>query len=145
MDIIRFAIEKTVAVIVGVILLVLFGLIGLFGMPYQLSPSVTEPEITVTTVWAGATPYEIERDVIEEQEKVLKGIPGLIEMESSSFNGQGTITLRFRIGTDVDNALLRVSNKMNEVRSYPENVDKPVINATGASASPVIWMIMKTA
>ena len=145
MDIVQLSIKKPVTVIVAVILTVLFGLIALFKMPYQLSPDVTEPEITVTTTWSGATPYEIERDIIEEQEKVLKGIPGLVEMESSSFNGQGTITLRFRIGTDVDNALLRVSNKMNEVRSYPENVDKPVINATGAAASPVIWMIMKTA
>lgn len=129
--------------IVGVIFLLLFGLLGLYKMPYQLSPDVTEPEISVTTTWIGATPYEVEREIIEEQEKVLKGIPGLIEMESSSFNSQGTVTLRFKIGTDVDDALLRVSNKLNEVRSYPENVDRPVINATGAATSPVIWMIMK--
>lgn len=144
MDIIRFAIEKPVAVIVGVILLVLFGLIGLFAMPYQLSPSVTMPEITVKTLWKGAAPYEIEREIIEEQEKVLKGIPGLRHMESSSFNSQGSITLRFKIGTPLDDALLRVSNKINEVSSYPENVEKPMINATGASTSPVIWMILKS-
>ena len=139
MDVIKFSINKPVTILVGVILIVLFGMIGLYRMPYQLSPDVTEPEITVTTTWPGASPFELERDVIEEQEKVLKGIPGLIEMESSSFNGQGTVTLRFKIGTNVDDALLRVSNKMNEVPSYPENVDKPVINATGAAASPVIW------
>ena len=83
MDPIRFSIEKPVTVIVGVILVVLFGVIGLLRMPYQLSPSVEEPEITVTTLWPGATPYEIEREIIEEQEKVLKGIPGLVSMESS--------------------------------------------------------------
>jgi HAE1 family hydrophobic/amphiphilic exporter-1 len=143
MNVIRFSIEKPVTVIVGVIFVVLFGYIGLKKMPYQLTPTVTEPDITVTTTWAGATPYEIEREIIEEQEKVLKGIPGLTEMESSSRNGLGTVTLRFNIGTDVDDALLRVSNKLNEVRSYPENVDKPVINATGAATSPVIWMIIK--
>jgi HAE1 family hydrophobic/amphiphilic exporter-1 len=144
MDIVRFSIEKPVTVIVGVILIVLFGMIGLFGMPYQLSPDVTEPEIEVRTLWPGATPYEIERDIIEEQEKVLKGIPGLVEMESSSFNGQGSITLLFNIGTNVDDALLRVSNKLNEVPSYPENVEKPVINATGAATSPVIWIILRS-
>ena len=129
----------------AVILVVLFGLIGLFSMPYQLSPSVTSPEIEVKTNWPGATPYEIEREIIETQEKVLKGIPGLLQMESSSFNSQGSVTLRFKIGTDVDNALLRVSNKINEVPSYPENVKKPIINATGSATSPVIWMILKTA
>ena len=144
MNPIRFSIEKPVSVIVGIILVVLFGWIGLTSMPYQLSPTVIEPEITVTTTWPGATPYEIEREIIEEQEKVLKGIPGLFEMESASFNNQGTVTLKFSIGTDVDGALLRVSNKLDEVKAYPDNVDKPVIAATGAATSPVIWMVLKT-
>jgi len=145
MNAIRFSIEKPVSVIVGIILVVLFGLIGLQKMPYQLSPTVIEPEISITTTWPGATPYEIEREIIEEQEKVLKGIPGLTEMESSSFNNQGSITLKFSIGTDVDGALLRVSNKLDEVPSYPDNVDKPIITATGAATSPVIWMVLRTA
>jgi HAE1 family hydrophobic/amphiphilic exporter-1 len=144
MNAIKFSIEKPVTVIVGVILIIMFGLIGLSRMPYQLSPTVIEPEITVTTTWSGATPYEVEREIIEEQEKVLKGIPGLVEMESASFNSQGSVTLRFSIGTDTDDALLRVSNKLDEVPSYPENVDKPIITATGAATSPVIWMVLKT-
>jgi len=144
MDPVRFSIEKPVSVIVGIILVVLFGWIGLTSLPYQLSPTVIEPEITVTTTWPGATPYEIEREIIEEQEKVLKGIPGLLDMESSSYNSQGTITLKFSIGTEVDGALLRVSNKLDEVPTYPENVDKPIISATGAATSPVVWMVLKT-
>ena len=145
MNFVRSSIEKPVTVIVGVILVVLFGWIGLNRMPYQLSPTVIEPEITVATIWPGATPYEVEREIIEEQEKVLKGVAGLQEMESAAFNSQGTITLKFGIGTDTDDALLRVSNKLNEVPSYPENVEKPVITATGAATSPVIWMVLKPA
>jgi len=144
LDIIKFSIEKPVTIIVGVIFVVLFGIIGLKAMPYQLTPSVVEPEITVTTTWTGATPYEIEREIIEEQEKVLKGLRGLTKMESESFNGIGTIALKFKIGTNIDDALLRVSNKLNEVPIYPENVDKPVISATGAASSPVVWMVLKT-
>ena len=142
MDIIRASIDKPVTVVVGIIMVVLFGLIGLAGLPYQLTPDVTEPEITVTTTWTGATPYEIERDIIEEQEKVLKGIPGLVEMESTSQNAQGELSLKFTIGTDTDDALLRVSNKLNEVPSYPQNADKPIITATGSAASPVIWCML---
>jgi len=52
MDVVEFSIKKPVAVLVGVILLILFGILGLMGMPYQLSPTVIEPEITVTTNWA---------------------------------------------------------------------------------------------
>jgi len=144
MDLIRFCIEKPVPVLVGVILIVMFGVIGLLSMPYQLSPDVTEPEISVTTTWPGATPYEVEREIVEEQEEVLKGIPGLMTLESESFNSFATVTLKFAIGTDVDNALLRVSNKLNEVPDYPANVEKPIISATGAATSPIIWMVLKT-
>ncbi|KPJ98355.1 MAG: acriflavin resistance protein [Desulfobacterales bacterium SG8_35] len=144
MDIVSFSIRKPVTILVGIILIVLFGVISLQTLPYQLSPTVVEPIITVTTTWRGATPYEMEREIIEEQEKTLKGIPGLTEMESEAFNGQGSISLTFKLGTNVDDALLRVSNKLNEVPSYPEGVDKPIINATGAATSPVIWIILKS-
>lgn len=144
MDLIKFSINKPVTVLVGVILVVLFGFLGLRRMPYQLTPTVVEPEISVSTTWPGATPYEIEREIVEEQEKALKGIPSLVEMESESFNSLGRVTLRFKIGTRVEDALLRVSNKLDEVPSYPATADKPIINATGAATSPVIWMIFRT-
>jgi len=143
MDSIRFSIQKPVTIIVGVILVVMFGILGLQQMPYQLSPTVVEPIITVTTTWRGATPFEIERDIIEEQENTLKGIPGLVEMESDALNARGQISLRFTIGTDLDDALLRVSNKLNEVESYPDGVDRPIISATGSATSPVIWIVMR--
>ncbi len=144
MDIVRFAITKPVTIIVGIIFVLIFGFIGLDRMPYQLSPTVVEPVITVTTTWRGATPYEMEREITERQEETLKGIPGLKELESNSRDGRSEITLTFRLGTNLDDALLRVSNKVNEVRGYPDNADKPVISATGAATSPVIWMTLKT-
>ncbi len=144
MNFIKFSISKPVSVAVGVILVVLFGLVGIQKLPVQLTPDVETPQITVTTRWPGAAPYEVEKDIIEEQEKVLKGIQRLTLMESSSYNSLGEITLTFEVGTDIDAALLRVSNKLNEVRRYPENVEKPVIEASGAQSSPVIWMVLKT-
>ncbi|MDM8540480.1 efflux RND transporter permease subunit [Desulfococcaceae bacterium HSG9] len=143
MDIIKFAISKPVTIIVMNILIVLFGVVGIKRLPVQLTPDVETPQITVSTVWPGATPYEIEKDIVEQQEEVLKGIQKLTLMESSSFNSMGNVTLTFEVGTDIDAALLRVSNKLNEVRSYPQNVEKPVIEASGAQSSPVIWMVLK--
>ena len=144
MDLIKVSIQRPVTILSIIIMLVMFGLISLQRIPYQLSPSVVEPEITVTTTWRGATPYEIEREIIEEQENTLKGLPNLVEMESTSRNNQGSITLKFKVGTNADDVLLRVSNKLNEVPSYPSAVDKPVVTASGASASPVVWVIFKT-
>ncbi|MBU1710232.1 MAG: efflux RND transporter permease subunit [Proteobacteria bacterium] len=144
MDIIKYSIGKPVTVAVAVILIVMFGILGLNKLPVQLTPDVETPQITVSTVWGGATPYEIEKEIIEKQEEVLKGLQGLTEMESSSFNNYGSVTLSFGLGTDLDDALLRVSNKMNEVSNYPDNANKPVIEAAGAQSSPVIWTFLKT-
>ncbi len=144
MDIIKASIEKPVGIAVAVILVMMFGLIGLNKLPVQLTPDVETPEITVNTIWPGASPYEIEKDIIEKQEEVLKGLQGLTEMESASYNSYGEISLSFALGTNIDDALLRVSNKMNEVSNYPANANKPVIEAAGASSSPVVWMMLKT-
>ena len=83
-------------------------------------------------------------EIIEEQEKVLKGLENLEEMESSAYNNYGQVSLTFPVGYDLDAALLRVSNKMNEVSDYPENAERPAIEAAGAQSSPVIWIMLKT-
>ena len=143
MDFIRFAINKPVSVCVGVILILLFGVMGIRGLPVQLTPDVETPQITVITTWPGATPYEVEKDIVEEQEAALKGVQRLTMMEGSSFNGQAIITLTFEVGTDLNAALLNVSNKLDEISSYPDNVNRPIVEASGAESSPVIWMVLK--
>ncbi|MDZ7820209.1 MAG: efflux RND transporter permease subunit [Aliarcobacter sp.] len=142
MDLIKFSIKNPVTIIVSVLIVVLFGFISLGNLPYQLTPNVSKPEIKITTVWAGATPYEIEREIIEEQEDALKSLNNLVEYESSAKDNMGEVTLTFKLGTDIRVALQDVSNKLNEVSSYPDNVNEPIIET--ATASPVIWMMLQT-
>lgn len=144
MSILNYSIKKPVSVAVFVIMVLMFGIIGLTKLPVQLTPDVQLPEITVTTTWPGATPYDIEQEIIEDQEDALKGLQNLVSMESSSYNDYGSINLVFKVGVDIDKALLRVANKLDEVSDYPENVDKPIMEAAGANSSPVIWMLLKT-
>ncbi|XPV67753.1 MAG: efflux RND transporter permease subunit [Halarcobacter sp.] len=142
MDIIKFSIKNPVTIIVSVLIVVLFGFLSLSKLPYQLTPSVTKPEIKITTTWPGATPYEVEREIIEEQEDALKSLNNLVEYESSAKDNAGEITLTFALGTDLRAALQDVSNKLNEVSSYPDRVEEPIIET--ATASPVIWMMLQT-
>jgi HAE1 family hydrophobic/amphiphilic exporter-1 len=142
MNLVSFAIRNPVTIIVSVLIVVIFGFLSLNKLPYQLTPNVTKPEIKVTTFWPGATPYEVEREIIEEQEDALKSLNNLLEYESSSKDNYGEITLTFTLDTDLQKALLDVSNKLNEVGNYPNNVEKPVIKT--ASASPVIWNMLQT-
>ncbi len=141
---IRFSLLRPVVITVGILLILIFGLISQERLPRQLTPNVVEPEIAVNTLWPGASPKEIERDIIQEQELVLKNTPGLLKYESKASDNKGTLTLTFKLGIDINKAMLDVSNKLNEVDTYPENVEKPVIKATGESASPVIWTMLQT-
>jgi len=140
MDLIKFSITRPVTAAVMVIMIVLFGIIGLTKLPVQLTPDTDLPEIEVLTVWPGASPSELETEVVEKQEDKLKSLQGLEKMESSSYNDYATVTLTFNLETDVDTALFRVSNKLNEVFDYPDNVSEPIISSSGGSSSPIIWM-----
>ena len=144
MTLVRDAIRYPVTTAVGVILLVLFGTLALFRIPVQLTPDVDEPNITVSTVWPGASPQEIEREIVDEQEEQLKSLEGLLRMESSSSDSQGQIALTFPVGTDIDAALLRVSNRLQQVPSYPTDADKPVISSVGFAEGAVAWFILTT-
>jgi len=142
MTLVRQAIRFPVTTAVGVILLILFGTIALFRIPVQLTPAVEEPQISVNTFWPGASPLEIEREIVDEQEEQLKSLEGLVEMESTSSDSQGSITLTFQVGTDNDANLLKASNRLEQVPSYPPDADKPVISTVGANQQAIAWFIL---
>jgi HAE1 family hydrophobic/amphiphilic exporter-1 len=141
-NLIRQAIRYPVTTTVGVLLLVLFGTITLLGLPIQLTPTVEEPVITVSTLWPGASPLEIERDIVEEQEEQLKNLDGLIKMESQSQDSTGTITLTFAVGADLDTAMLRTSTLLDQVPSYPADAEKPVIRSVDSNAGAIAWFVL---
>jgi len=144
MDIIRLVIAKPVAVTVGVILVVMFGLIGASSIPIQLAPNVDQPIITVTTNWTGRSPQEIVDEITKEQEERLKSVPNLDSMRSTTSEGQASIRLEFNVGSDVDRALQEVSDALRQVPEYPADADEPVIKAAeGASESAIAWMIIE--
>jgi HAE1 family hydrophobic/amphiphilic exporter-1 len=93
MNLIRASIERPIAVVSAVLMVVMFGALALRTIPVQLAPDVRKPIITVTTDWFGAAPAEIEREIVNRQEDALKGLEGLEEMISSAQNGRGEITL----------------------------------------------------
>jgi hydrophobic/amphiphilic exporter-1 (mainly G- bacteria), HAE1 family len=143
MKIVDTAIKKPVTVTVGVILVVLFGFLSLFRIPIQLTPNVDLPEISVETIWRGASPLEVEREITDVQEDELKNLEGLKEMKSESSYGNSYINLMFEIGTSTDEALLRVSNKLDQVKRYPVDIEKPVIKSGGRREQAIAWMILK--
>jgi len=142
MKLVHDAIRYPVTTAVGVILLLLFGAIALKRIPVQLTPTVEEPEISVTTFWPGASPYEIEREIVDEQEEQLKALEGLVKLESTSQDSYGSIDLTFQIGTDKDTALLKVANALDQVPRYPADADKPIIRGSDEEGNAIAWFVL---
>jgi HAE1 family hydrophobic/amphiphilic exporter-1 len=135
-------VRNPVKVAVGVILVTLFGVIALFRMPMQLTPEVQIPTISVTTMWPGASPQEVEREIIQEQEEQLKAVENVTKMTSEATDSLGTITLEFVVGTDMSESLLMVNSRLQQVPEYPEDADEPVIATSNSSDSPIAWFIL---
>ncbi|MDH3637504.1 MAG: efflux RND transporter permease subunit, partial [Gammaproteobacteria bacterium] len=141
----RLSLSNPVAVFVAVLLTVLFGVISLSRLPIQLTPDIEEPEITIRQDWRAAAPEEVEAELVEPQEEVFRGTPGVTKILSKARRGQSEITLTFDIDTELQRNLLEVLNRLNRVASFPEDADEPVISAVGGDARPIAWFIMKTA
>ena len=142
MRLIATAIQRPVSVTVGVLLVALFGLISLFRIPVQLTPDIDRPIITVSTVWPGASPEEVEQEIVQRQEEQLRSVEGLVLMTSESNDSRGVVSLEFNVGVDPDAVMLLVSNKLDQVFGYPLDAERPVISAGGGGPSGAITWIM---
>lgn len=142
MVLIRLAIERPIAVVAAVLMILIFGVLALQRIPIQLTPDVRKPVITVTTYWSGGSPIEMEREVINRQEEVLKGVQGVSKIESRSQDGRGILTLEFEIDSDMNKSLLMVSNRLNQISDYPAEANKPLIDTSGLEDNPIAWFIL---
>jgi len=139
----RLGLGNPVAVVVGVLLAILFGLISLERLPIQLTPEVERPQITINTEWRAAAPEEVEAEIIEPQEDVLRGLPGMTEILARAQRGRGSITITFQVGTDLRRGLLEVLSRLNRVQRYPADASEPTISAIGGRSRAIAWFILK--
>ncbi|MCB1809494.1 MAG: efflux RND transporter permease subunit, partial [Candidatus Competibacteraceae bacterium] len=143
MNLIRSAIDRPIAVIAAVLMIVMFGVLALRTIPVQLAPDVRSPIITIKTSWFGAAPAEVEREIVNRQEDALKGLEGLQEMVSSAQNGQAEITLEFGVEMNMDRALLLVANRLDRVSGYPDEADEPSLSTAGSEDNAIAWFILE--
>ena len=142
MNLIEACVTSPVKVAVGVILVTLFGVLSILSMPVQLTPEVQIPTITVECRWRGASPQEIERELIQPLEEQLRSVEGLVKLSSDSGSSSGTVELEFAVGTDMSQALVKVNTRVQQVRDWPIDADRPVIKTSSANDRPVAWFIL---
>ncbi len=143
MNLIRIAIERPIAVVSAVLMVVMFGLVALDAIPIQLTPDIRKPVLSVRTSWPGAAPAEVEREILNRQEDVLRGLEGLDEISGRAQNGSASVTLEFNVGQDMDKALLLVANNLDRISGYPDEVDNPTLATRGSEDTPIAWFTLK--
>jgi len=136
----KFALEKPIILTIGILIICLFGIIAVFRVPVQMTPDVDARVISVVTNWPGATPQDIEQEIIIEQEEYLRNVTGIERMISTASTGGAEIELEFSHDTDINELLIRVNNALSQVPAYPENVDEPRILSNSASESGFIYL-----
>ncbi len=146
MRIVETAITRPTVVIVGMIFAGLFGFISLTRIPIQLTPTVDRPVITVTTVYPGAAPPEVESEITDKLEEQLKAVENLREIRSTSAENVSTITLTFDWGVDKDLASIDILKRINLVGDLPAEANEPIITAVSSSeAEAVMWVGLRGA
>ncbi|TPH13950.1 efflux RND transporter permease subunit [Litorilituus lipolyticus] len=131
MNLTKSALRSPAAVAVGVALILLVGMLSLFKLPVQLFPDIERPQIAVQTFWRSASPKEIESEIIEPQEQVLRGIPGLTSMNAFANRGAAYINLSFDVGTNMEQVLIEVISRMTRVANLPRDARPPRVMLGG--------------
>jgi multidrug efflux pump subunit AcrB len=134
-SIVRNGILTTVAALIVSVV----GIVAAVRVPVQMIPDLDVRTISVETSWPGATPQDVEKEILIEQEEYLRTLPNLTRLEATASSGGASIELDFPFGVDMTQTLIEVNNALNQVPSYPENVDEPRITASSFSANSFMY------
>lgn len=115
------------AIAAAAALIGLFGVLALLRLPIQLLPDTQQPQLFINAGWREAAPSEVEESLIEPIEEAMRGLPGLLEMNSNSNRGGGGVNLAFEIGTDMTRVMLDVVSRLNTLPPLPPDADEPQV------------------
>ena len=133
------AIRQGTVLTVVVLMVCVIGVLAALRIPVQMIPDLEVRVVSVDTRWPGATPQDVEREILIEQEEYLRGLPSLERMISTASYGRAQIELEFPFGVDINEALIRVNNALSQVPDYPENVDEPSLDASSFSQNSFMY------
>jgi len=128
---------------VVVLVVCVLGVLAALRIPVQMIPDLEVRVVSVETRWPGATPQDIEQEILIEQEEYLRSLPGVERMISTASYGSAQIELEFPFGVDINEALIRVNNALSQVPDYPENVDEPALEASSFSQNSFMFFSVR--
>ena len=138
----RFFIDRPIFASVLSIFIVLVGVIAYFSLPLAQYPNVAPPTISVSASYSGSNARAVADSVATLIEDQVNGVEGMLYMESSSTNdGRMNLSVTFETGTDLNDALVLVQNRVSLATSkLPEQVKK--VGVTVRKRSPTVLMMV---
>ncbi len=141
MKLAEISIKRPTLVIVLFTLLTLGGLLSYSMMGYELIPKFETNMVTISTVYPGASPSEVETSVTRKIEDAVGSLENVKKVEASSYESLSVIMVQLNPGADVDFALNDAQRKVNAILSeLPEDADAPSLNKFSLDDMPIMTL-----
>ncbi|MDR1536181.1 MAG: efflux RND transporter permease subunit, partial [Planctomycetota bacterium] len=133
------SVSRPVAMSCLIIALTLLGMNAYRKLGLELMPKMDIPFVTVTVAYPGATPADVEVDVVKRIEDAVASTDGLKHITSSCLENFGQVVIEFTLETDVDVAAFDVRQKVDAIiDDFPGGVDTPIILKVDINATPIV-------
>lgn len=145
MNLASLSIKRPVFITCIVTVILVVGWLSLKKLPVDLFPNVTFPIVTVTTVYPGAGPEEVETLVSKVYEEELSNVPGLKKLSSQNLENVSIIIAEFTLSTDIKYAEQQVRDKVSAARKkLPNDIDEPVIRKIDPADQPIVTIAVQS-
>jgi HAE1 family hydrophobic/amphiphilic exporter-1 len=139
MSITELAIKRPSLIIVIFSVLVFLGLLSYSKLNYELMPDMSWPVVSVTTVYPGASPAEVENSVTKKMEDALASVENLDQIQSTSAEGMSLVILQLKNDANSDLAVQDVQRKINAILStLPEEILSPSVGKFSFDEFPIM-------
>lgn len=121
------------------VMIAIFGVIGFGKLPLALMPDIELPMAVVYSTYTGAGPQEVESLVTRTLESACASVSGMEELQSVSSEGSSIVMVTFADGTNMDNALVDMREKIDMIKGYlPDGASAPMVMSINVDALPVV-------
>lgn len=141
----RFFILRPIFATVMAIIMVLAGLFTVKDMPVAQYPDITPPTVMISATYPGADALTVAQAVGIPIEQSVNGVEGMLYMSSSSSDGAYSLTITFENGTDIDEAAVKVQNKVQDASSsLPASVLNEGLTVNTRSSNNVLFVALES-
>ncbi|MEP1703569.1 MAG: efflux RND transporter permease subunit [Marinobacter sp.] len=139
------SIKRPVFATVLSLLIVVFGLAALLGLPVWEYPDIDPPVVSISTDYIGAAAEVVDTQITQVVEGAISGIEGIRSIESSTEQGESRTSIEFTISRNVDIAANDVRDAVSRIADQlPEEAEAPVVQKADSDARPMMWVTLRS-